>query len=114
MKEVIKIRNNTTNEIMELRYENPAYADEMEDVLEFIGAEYTRETERDIADIIAEREKNKGKEKIVFEFRGYNGGESHFISGYNEMEVRDRGDYSMFEYRLMRTYKYDPEIWGNI
>lgn len=114
MKEVIKIHNPGTAEYMVVQYENPVHADELEDILTFIGAEYTRETEKDIADIIAEREKNKGKEKIVFEFRGYNGGESHFISGDNEMEVRDRGDYSMFEYRLMRTYKYDPKIWGNI
>lgn len=43
MKDVIKIRNNTTNEIMELTYTNSDYADEMEDVLEFISADYTRE-----------------------------------------------------------------------
>lgn len=43
MKDVIKIHNNTTNEIMELTYTNSDYADEMEDVLEFIGADYTRE-----------------------------------------------------------------------
>ena len=43
MKDVIKIRNNTTNEVMELTYANSDFADEMEDVLEFIGADYTRE-----------------------------------------------------------------------
>lgn len=43
MKDVISIYNHTTNEIMELRYDNSDYADEMEEVLEFIGADYTRE-----------------------------------------------------------------------
>lgn len=48
MKDVIKIRNNTTNEIMELTYTNSDYADEMEDVLEFIGANYTREIVKNV------------------------------------------------------------------
>lgn len=43
MKEIIKIRNNTTNEIMELTYTNLDLADKMEYVLEFIGADYSVE-----------------------------------------------------------------------
>lgn len=43
MKEIIKIRNNATNEIMELTYTDLDLADEMEIVLDFIGADYSVE-----------------------------------------------------------------------
>lgn len=43
MKEIIKIRNNATNEIMELTYTDLGLADKMEYVLEFIGADYSVE-----------------------------------------------------------------------
>lgn len=43
MKEIIKIRNNATNEIMELTYPDLDLADKMEYVLEFIGADYSVE-----------------------------------------------------------------------
>lgn len=43
MKEVIKIHNNATCEIMELTYTDFDLADKMEYVLEFIGADYSVE-----------------------------------------------------------------------
>lgn len=43
MKEIIKICNNVTNEIMELTYTDLDLADKMEYVLEFIGADYSGE-----------------------------------------------------------------------